>query len=80
VLGHLGAIREITARIAGELAPEGPRPTIVATGGLTFVPWAREALLRDGGPGLPPVVDVVDAELLLRSLGRLAAHLAPVSR
>lgn len=80
VLGHLGAIREVAARIARELAPDGPPPTVIATGGLTFLPWAREALLRDGGPGFPPIADAVDPELLLRSLGRLAAHAAPVGR
>lgn len=78
VLGHLGAIREVATRIAAELAPAGPRPTVVATGGLTLLPWVREALLRDEGPGLPPIADVVDAELLLRSLGRLATHGHPV--
>lgn len=80
VLGHLGAIREVATRIAGELAPDGPRPAAIATGGLTQVSWVREALLRDEGPGLPPIADAVDPDLLLRSLGRLAAHHALVAR
>lgn len=80
VLGHLGAIREVVTRIARELAPDGPRPPVLATGGPTHAPWMREALLRDEGPDLPPIADAVDADLLLRSLGLLAAHHAPVAR
>lgn len=77
VLGHLGAIRELVTRIAAELTSGGARPTVVATGGVTAAPWAREALLRPAGPTLPAIADVVDPELLLRSLGLLAArHLA----
>lgn len=79
VLGHLGAIREIVARVAAELLPHGPRPTVVATGGITLAAWARDALLKPAGPGLPAIADAVDPELLLRSLGLLAAHGAGVA-
>ena len=80
VLGHLGAIREIVMRIVAELAPGGQRPTVIATGGVTLAAWVRDALLLPAAPGLPPIVDAVDPELLLRSLGLLAARGAPVAR
>jgi len=76
VLGHLGAIREVVTRIAAELSPGGPRPTVIATGGVTQAAWARDALLLPAADELPPIVDAVDPELLLRSLGLLAAHVA----
>lgn len=79
VLGHLGAIREVVARAVAELQPDGPRPTVVATGGVTLSAWARDALLLPAGPGLPPIADAVDPELLLRSLGMLATHSAGVA-
>ncbi|MFN8621723.1 MAG: type III pantothenate kinase [Chloroflexota bacterium] len=74
VLGHLGAIRELVERFTGELAPDGRRPVVVATGGITFAGWAREALLGAGSAGRPPIADVVDPDLLLRSLDLLASH------
>jgi type III pantothenate kinase len=74
VLGHLGAIRELVERFAAELAPDGRRPTVVATGGVTLAGWAREALLQVPGPGREAIADVVDPDLLLRSLDLLATH------
>jgi len=79
VLGHLGAVREVVARIAAELLPKGGRPTVVATGGVTLAAWARDALLLPAGSGLPAIVDAVDPELLLRSLAMLATHRAAVA-
>ena len=79
VLGHLGAIRELIARISGELAPGSPRARVLATGGVTLAAWAREALLASAAPGLPPIADAVDPDLLLRSLGALAARRADVA-
>ena len=73
VLGHLGAVRELVDRFAAELA-SGRRPTVVATGGVTLAGWAREALLQPPGPGRPAIADVVDPDLLLRSLDLLATH------
>ncbi len=74
VLGHLGAIREVVARVAAELTPGGPRPTVVVTGGLSAAPWMHDALLADGGPGFRPIADAVDPHLLLRALGDLATR------
>jgi len=74
VLGHLGAIRELVTRIAAELDTGGRQPVVVATGGITQAAWARDALLLPSPAGQPPIVDAVDPELLLRSLGVLAAR------
>jgi type III pantothenate kinase len=79
VLGGLGAIRELVERFAAELSPDGPRPTVVATGGITVTGWAREALL--GAPaGRSAIADVVDPDLLLRSLDLLATHRLAATR
>jgi type III pantothenate kinase len=74
VLGHLGAIRELVERFSAELAPDTRRPAVVATGGITFAGWAREALLGASGAGRPPIADAVDPDLLLRSLDLLVTH------
>jgi type III pantothenate kinase len=71
VLGHVGAIRELVGRIGRELAPDGPRPVVVATGGFTALGWVRELLLAADGSGAP-IADAVDADLMLRALDRLA--------
>jgi type III pantothenate kinase len=78
VLGHLGVIRELVARIVAELPHGGDRPRVVATGGMTAAPWMRDLLLHASGPALPPIVDAVDPDLVLRSLGQLADRLHPV--
>jgi type III pantothenate kinase len=64
VLGYLGLLRELLARIRSELGEAGSdaRPTVVLTGGLSVTPWMRE--LAD--------VDVVDPELTLKGLVMLA--------
>jgi type III pantothenate kinase len=120
VLGHLGAVRELVARMRQRLAREprlvgmsvpesgripesaaatergsapesGPapgsassatthgsdaRPLAVVTGGHAAAPWAARAWLASAGPGLPPIADHLDPELVLRGLGLLAEHLA----
>ncbi len=114
VVGHLGAVRELVARMRQRLAREprlvgmsvpeqrsshrtrlshgsGPapgsassatthgsdaRPLAVVTGGHAAAPWAARAWLASAGPGLPPIADHLDPELVLRGLGLLAEHLA----
>jgi type III pantothenate kinase len=64
VLGHLGMLRELIDRIAGELGAEGgTAPRVVLTGGLATEPWLAELA----------GVDVVDPHLTLRGLVRLHA-------
>jgi type III pantothenate kinase len=70
VLGHVGAIRELVARMALELG-SAVRPRVVAFGGFASADWSRGALLAPAGPGLPPVADVLDPHLVLRGLGLL---------
>jgi type III pantothenate kinase len=76
VLGALGAVRELVLRSAAELGLDR-RPAVVATGGITAAGWMRGALLADSAAG-PPIADVVDPDLLLRGLGRLATLASPV--
>jgi type III pantothenate kinase len=71
VIGHLGAIRELVARMTAELGTG--RPTVVVTGGLAAAPWARDAFL-EGAAGLPPIADVLDPQLTLRGLVALASR------
>jgi type III pantothenate kinase len=74
VIGHLGAIRELAARIRLELAaPEAP---LIVTGGVSGAGWARRAFLEPAGPGLPPVASALDPHLVLRGLAMLAASRA----
>ena len=70
----------IAARIADEIMPGGVRPTVVVTGGASGLSWMRDALLLPAGPSLPAIADVVDPELLLRSLGRLSERYPAVTR
>lgn len=82
VYGHVGAVRELIARVAAELgdpdpaasaghpgspAAGGRRPVVVATGGLAVAPWME--LLRNE-------VDHVDPHLTLTGLALLHAALA----
>ncbi len=78
LLGQIGAIREIAARQAAELGLT-ERPHLIATGGITALPWMAELLTAPAGPGLGPVADRVEPELLLRALGALVAAQQPVA-
>lgn len=78
LLGQIGAIREIAARQTAELGLRERLP-LIATGGITALPWVAELLAAPAGPGLGPVADRVEPELLLRALGALAAAQQPVA-
>jgi type III pantothenate kinase len=89
-IGHIGAVRELVARMRARLgerpgsvqprssASPGPgRPArVVVTGGHAAATWARRAWRESAGAGLPAVADELDPELVLRGLGLLADHLA----
>jgi type III pantothenate kinase len=67
VLGHVGLVHELVARIAIELGQgDGRRPIVVVTGGLSREPWV--ALLEG--------VDAVDPDLTLRGLALLHTEVA----
>jgi type III pantothenate kinase len=77
VIGHIGAVRELVARMRPDLEasePSGQRWTVrvVVTGGHANAPWARRGLAGSAGPGLPAIADHVDADLMLKGLGLLA--------
>ena len=89
VIGHVGAVRELVARMRPAL--EGargrggpprqagtpgatPGVRVVACGGHAHATWARRALLEPASPDLPAVADSADPDLLLRGLGLLAEH------
>ena len=77
VIGHIGAVRELVARMRPDLEasePSGQRwaVRVVVTGGHANAPWARHGLAGSAGPGLPAIADHVDAELMLKGLGLLA--------
>jgi type III pantothenate kinase len=55
VLGYFGLVKELVRRITGEL---GSKPTVVLTGGLSALPWARDV----------PGVTAIDPLLTLRGL------------
>ena len=70
VIGHLGAVRELVARMSAELVAESgagaPRIRVVLAGGLAAAAWWREL---DG-------VDAIDPDLTLRGLALLHAERA----
>jgi type III pantothenate kinase len=77
VIGHVGAVREIAARMQERLAAEGAgAAAVVITGGHAAAPWARAAWLEPAGPAFPAIGSVLDPDLVLRGLGLLAQHLA----
>lgn len=55
VLGYFGLVKELVRRIAAEL---GTKPTVIVTGGLSALPWARDI----------PGVAAIDPLLTLRGL------------
>jgi type III pantothenate kinase len=74
VIGHLGAVRELVARMRGRLGGSRTAPVVV-TGGLAAAPWARKAWLEPAGAQLPAIADALDPELVLKGLGLLAGRL-----
>jgi type III pantothenate kinase len=74
VIGHVGAVRELVARMRLELGAQAP---VVVTGGHARARWARAALLESVGPELPAVAQHLDPDLVLKGLGLLAGHRVP---
>lgn len=80
VIGHVGAVRELTTRMAAELRTgRGRRPRVVVTGGFSAASWAG-MFREEAGPGLPPIADVVDQNLTLLGLALLHDRVAAVHR
>lgn len=65
VLGHIGLVRELCARMTAELGLDGGRAPIIVTGGLSAGPWAS----------LLDMADAIDPELALKGLSLLHAEL-----
>lgn len=63
VLGYFGLVKELVRRITAEL---GTKPTVVLTGGLSALPWARDI----------PGVAAIDPLLTLRGLALLEREVA----
>jgi type III pantothenate kinase len=90
VIGHIGAVRELVARMRARLGerPGSVQPRssaspgasraarVVVTGGFADAAWARQAWREPAGTGSPPIADELDPQLVLRGLGLLADHLA----
>jgi type III pantothenate kinase len=78
VIGHIGAVRELAARMHQRMDPDdaaGPTKVIV-TGGHSGAAWARSAWCKAAGPTLPSIADTIDPDLVLKGLGLLADHMA----
>jgi type III pantothenate kinase len=89
VIGHIGAVRELIARMRARLGerPGSTRPRssaspgpgraarVIVTGGHAAAAWAGRAWRESAGMGLPPIADELDPQLVLRGLGLLADHL-----
>ena len=77
VFSQVGAVRELVTRMR-PTSRHRPRPSAElgasrrATGGHSNAAWARRGLVEPAGPGLPPIADHVDPDLLLKGLGMLA--------
>ena len=81
VIGHIGAVRELVARMQTHLGTPAGRADrddlrVVVTGGHAAAPWAERAWCQPAGPELPAIADGLDPGLVLRGLGLLAEHLA----
>jgi type III pantothenate kinase len=81
VIGHVGAVRELTTRMRqrvgrGDGREPGPTTHVVVTGGHSRAAWAAAAWLEVAGPALPAIADVLDPDLVLRGLGLLAEYMA----
>ncbi len=78
VIGHVGTVRELALRMHALIGRDDPStaPTkVVVTGGHAAAPWAEAAWRTPAGPGLPPIADELDPDLVLRGLGLLAEHM-----
>jgi type III pantothenate kinase len=77
VVGHIGAVRELSQRMQARMrpSPDAPSARIIVTGGHANADWARRAWLEPGGAHLPPVADELDPDLILKGLGLLAEQL-----
>lgn len=81
VIGHVGAVRELAMRMQTHVIPAGSAPgqpatRVIVTGGHAAASWAERAWREAAGPGLPPIADALDPQLVLRGLGLLAEHMA----
>lgn len=81
VIGHVGAVRELATRMNAQLAPRGSSPAqpvtrVIVTGGHAAARWSQRAWREAAGPGLPPIANELDPQLVLRGLGLLAEHMA----
>ncbi len=74
VFGHVGAVRDLVARMATELG--GGRPKVFVTGGFSAAAWAR-LFVDEAGPG-GRIADLLDPQLTLRGLAILHDELAAV--
>jgi type III pantothenate kinase len=62
VLGYFGLVKELVRRITAEL---GTKPTVVLTGGLSALPWARDL---PGTAAIDPLLTLRGLALLKREL------------
>ena len=70
VIGYIGLVHELLARIEDEIAPQdGPGATVILTGGLSQAHWAQEIL-----------ADEIDPDLTLRGLAILHAEITSAAR
>lgn len=76
VIGHAGAIREISTRMRQRI---GDDAKVVFTGGHTAAAWAGRAFLEDSAPDLPAVADVIDPDLVMKGLSLLERQSAGAS-
>lgn len=78
VIGHIGAVRELAARMHQRMDPtDATGPTkVIVSGGFSGAEWAVAAWGSAAGPTLPPIADALDPDLVLKGLGMLAEHMA----
>ena len=78
VFSQVGAVRELVTRMRPDLEASASPGShswalrVVLTGGHSNAAWARRGFVEPAGPGLPPIADHVDPDLLLKGLGMLA--------
>jgi type III pantothenate kinase len=79
VIGHIGAVRELAARMQQRMSPDPQAASatkVIITGGHCEADWAESAWCTPAGPSLPALADELDHELVLKGLGLLAEHMA----